>query len=96
MCAGDRAHEEDDRQHHETRRDDRGREADLPSPCRIPPPAATRTSKKVPSSSENNRRYSSFGSSNCVAISELEHQQVPGSLRIVNGGGRDFVNRHAV
>ena len=37
-----------------------------PLPCRIPPPAATSTRKNVPSSSENNRRYSSLGSSNCV------------------------------
>jgi len=35
-----------------------------PLAWRIPPPAATSTSMNVPSSSENNRRYSSLGSSN--------------------------------
>ena len=36
-----------------------------PSPTKIPPPAATSTRKNVPSSSENSRRHSSFGSSHC-------------------------------
>jgi hypothetical protein len=51
-CAGDRAHEQDDRHHHQARGDDRRSEGDLPLPCRSPPPAATRTSAKVPSNSE--------------------------------------------
>ena len=32
-----------------------------PFACKIPPPAATRTSAKVPSSSENSRRHSRRG-----------------------------------
>ncbi len=32
-----------------------------------PPPAATSTSRNVPHSSLNRRRYSSFGSSNCTS-----------------------------
>ena len=32
-----------------------------PLACRSPPPAATSTSMNVPNSSENRRRYSSFG-----------------------------------
>jgi hypothetical protein len=35
--AGDRAHEQDDRRHHQARGDDRRREADLPLPMQQPP-----------------------------------------------------------
>ena len=46
-----------------------------PLPCRSPPPAATSTSKNVPSSSENSRRYSSRGFVELFPRAELEHQQ---------------------
>ena len=48
-----------------------------PLPCRMPPPAATSTSRNVPSSSENSLRHSRRGSSNSRLAAELERQQAP-------------------
>ena len=81
MRARDGAHEQDDRHHHQPGATTAAARLICPSPCRMPPPAATSTRKNVPNSSENSLRYSSLGSIELRTRAKLERQQVLRPLR---------------
>jgi hypothetical protein len=94
MRAGDRPHEQDDREHHQPRCDDRRREADLPLGVQNP---ATGGHEHQEEGSQQLREQPPVLQLRIVELrarAELEHQQVARPPRIVEREGRGFLNGH--
>jgi hypothetical protein len=84
--AGDGAHEQDDRQHHQAGRDHGGREADLPLPMQDPAAGGDQHQHERPQQFGEQPPVLELGIVEVRTRTELHHQQVMGPLRVV---GRD-------
>ena len=84
--AGDGAHEEDDRQDHQARRDHRGRQADLPLGVEQAAAGGDEHQDEGPEQLREEAAPLQARVVEVLAVAELERQQVPGSWSQRNAG----------
>ena len=84
MRARDGAHEQDDRQHHQPGRDDRRREADLALGVKDPAAGGDEDEHERAQQLREQPAVLERRIVEVLAVPELEHQQVMGTLRVVD------------
>ena len=81
--AGDRTHEQDDREHHQPRSDHRGREADLPLGMQDPAASGNEHQHECPEQLGEQPAVLELGIVELSPRPELEHQQAPSPREVV-------------
>jgi hypothetical protein len=96
MGAGDRAHEQDDREHHQSGCDDRGGQADLPFGVQESPAGGDENEHERPEHLGEQTSVLEFGIVEFAAGAELERQQALRAREIMNRGVWGLLNWHGV